>query len=87
MVKRRIYDVKSSIGEGFQWKCLEDVRRYWIFLNMLSPNMRRNSITNFALARTPSPSIPPPRGGREAEPLSLDGREVGERVLVAHHRI
>jgi hypothetical protein len=35
-------------------------------------------------ATTPSPSIPLPRGEREAKPLSLDGREVGERVLVKY---
>jgi hypothetical protein len=41
-----------------------------------------------AYATIPSPSIPlwpeatPPQGEREAKPLSLDGREVGERVLV-----
>ncbi len=34
------------------------------------------------LANTPSPSIPPPRGGRQAKPLPLDGGEVGERVVV-----
>jgi hypothetical protein len=40
------------------------------------------------LASTLSPSIPLPRGEREAKPLSLDGgvalgqREVGERVAV-----
>jgi hypothetical protein len=33
-------------------------------------------------ASTPSPSIPLPLGEREAKPLSLDGREVGERVFV-----
>jgi hypothetical protein len=33
---------------------------------------------------TPSPSIPLPRGEREAEPLSLEGREVGERVFVKY---
>jgi hypothetical protein len=42
---------------------------------------------NVAQANTPSPSIPLSRGEREAKPLSLEGREVGERVLVAHHLI
>jgi hypothetical protein len=45
---------------------------------------------NVDAANSPSPSVPlwpetvatPPRGEREAKPLSLDGREVGERVLV-----
>jgi hypothetical protein len=36
------------------------------------------------LANAPSPSIPLPRGEREAKPLALDGREVGERVLVKY---
>jgi hypothetical protein len=35
-------------------------------------------------AITPSPSIPLPRGEREAKPLSLDGREVGERVFAKY---
>jgi hypothetical protein len=38
-------------------------------------------------ANAPSLSIPLPLGEREAKPLSLDGREVGERVLVAHQHI
>jgi len=50
---------------------------------------------NVTQAITPSPSIPlwpetvatPPRGEREAKPLPLDGGEVGERVVVAHHHI
>ena len=33
---------------------------------------------------TPSPSVPLPQGEREAKPLSLDGREVGERVVVKY---
>ncbi len=37
----------------------------------------------FFARKTPSPSITPPSRGREAKPLSLDGREVGERVVVA----
>ena len=37
----------------------------------------------FFARKTPSPSIPPPLRGREAKPLSLDGREVGESVVVA----
>jgi hypothetical protein len=36
---------------------------------------------NVDSATAPSPSIPLPRGEREAKPLSLDGREVGERVF------
>jgi hypothetical protein len=35
-------------------------------------------------AITPSPSIPLPRGEREAKPLSLDGREVGEKVFAKY---
>jgi hypothetical protein len=35
-------------------------------------------------ANAPSPSIPLPRGEREAKPLSLDGREVGERVFAKY---
>jgi hypothetical protein len=37
---------------------------------------------NVVDASAPSPSIPLPRGEREVKPLSLDGREVGERVFV-----
>jgi hypothetical protein len=37
-------------------------------------------------ASIPSPSIPLPQGEREVKPLSLDGREVGERVLVKYSR-
>jgi hypothetical protein len=48
------------------------------------------NVLNFVLAYTSSPSITlwpetvatPPQGEREAKPLSLDGREVGERVVV-----
>jgi hypothetical protein len=35
-------------------------------------------------ASAPSPSIPLPQGEREVKPLSLEGREVGERVLVKY---
>jgi hypothetical protein len=35
-------------------------------------------------ATTPSPSIPLPRGEREAKPLFLDGREAGERVFAKY---
>jgi hypothetical protein len=52
--------------------------------------MLLSQMAYFALATTPSPSVPLPQGEREAKPLSLDGgvatvsgqREVGERVLV-----
>jgi ATP-dependent helicase/nuclease subunit B len=40
--------------------------------------------TSLAPANAPPPSIPLPQGEREAKPLSLDGREVGERVVVKH---
>ncbi len=51
----------------------------------VSSNMRLGQQVNaasIALANIPSPSIPLPQGEREAKPLSLEGREVGERVLV-----
>jgi hypothetical protein len=44
----------------------------------------RLNMLNIDPATTPSPSIPLPRGEREVKPLSLDGREVGERVFVKH---
>jgi hypothetical protein len=44
--------------------------------------MLLSQMAYFALAPTPSPSVLLPHGEREAKPLSLDGREVGERVLV-----
>jgi hypothetical protein len=50
---------------------------------------------NTAPAPCPSPSIPllpervatPPQAEREAEPRSLDDRELGERVFAAIHHI
>jgi cytochrome c-type biogenesis protein CcmH len=47
---------------------------------------RHLDIRDFTLVSTPSPSIPLPRGEREAKPLPLDGGEVGERVVLKQPR-
>jgi hypothetical protein len=48
--------------------------------------VRLTNASNFFARKTPSPLISPPSRGREAKPLSLDGREVGERVVVDKSR-
>jgi hypothetical protein len=61
-----------------------------IFIKSHGFLVRLTNAFNFFARKTPSPSIPPwpetvatpPSRGREAKPLSLEGREVGERVVV-----
>jgi hypothetical protein len=53
-----------------------------IFIKSHGFLVRLTNVFNFFARKTPSPSIPPPSRGREAKPLSLEGREVGERVVV-----
>jgi hypothetical protein len=48
--------------------------------------MRLANAFGLFVRTSPSPSIPPPSRGREAKPLSLEGREVGERVLVSRSK-
>jgi hypothetical protein len=53
-----------------------------IFIKSYGFLARLTNAFNFFAWKTPSPSIPPPSRGREAKPLSLEGREGGERVVV-----
>ncbi len=80
MATQKFFEVKSSVGGRFRGKSLGDARRYWFFVNFMLLNLLRNNIVNLTFAHAPSPSIPPPRGGREAKYSRPHGRET------AYHR-